>query len=108
MIAYCGLDCSACEAFIATRENDDTKRAAVAEKWTVTYNTEMTKDQINCQGCKSTGKRFFFSENRCEIRKCNIEKSNANCAECSDYKCQKLEEIIAMAPQVGVALESLR
>ena len=26
MIAYCGMDCSKCEGFIATRENDNLKR----------------------------------------------------------------------------------
>ncbi len=44
----------------------------------------------------------------CEIRKCNIEKSTSNCAECNEYKCEKLEKFIELAPPVGEALEALR
>ena len=37
MIAYCGLVCSDCGAFIATQKNDDKMRAEVA-----IYGTEVT------------------------------------------------------------------
>ena len=35
MIACCGLDCSKCEAYLATQEDNDVKRAEVAKKWSV-------------------------------------------------------------------------
>ena len=108
MISYCGTDCSKCEGYQATQENDDAKRKEVAEKWTVKYNTEIEPEQINCSGCKSDGIKFLFTENICEIRKCNIEKGNSNCAECAEYKCEKLEKFIEIAPPVGEALEALR
>lgn len=31
MISYCGIDCSACPAFRATRADDDTTRTKVAD-----------------------------------------------------------------------------
>jgi len=108
MIAYCGIDCSKCEAYLATQENNDTKRKEVAEKWSVQYNTAIRPEQINCNGCKSDGAKFFFADTMCEIRKCNIERANANCAKCSEYKCEKLEQFIELAPPVGKALEALR
>jgi hypothetical protein len=108
MIAYCGMDCSKCACYRATQENNDTQRKEVAEKWTVQYNSDIKPEQINCDGCKSDGIKFFFVESSCPIRKCNIEKSTANCAECSEYKCETLIDFIKMAPPVGRALEKLR
>ncbi|MCP3874001.1 MAG: DUF3795 domain-containing protein [Desulfobacteraceae bacterium] len=108
MISYCGTDCSTCEGYQATQENSDIKRKAVAEKWTIQYNTDIKSEQINCQGCKSDSAKFFFTENICEIRKCNIEKGTSNCAQCTEYKCDKLEKFIELAPLVGDALEALR
>lgn len=108
MISYCGADCSKCEAYLATQENSDRKRKEVAAKWTVQYSTDITPGQINCHGCKSDGTKFFFTENVCEIRACNIEKGTANCAVCAEYKCEKLKKFIASAPPVGEALEALR
>lgn len=108
MISHCGLDCSACEAFIATKNNDDNKRQQVAEKWTIQYQTDISPDQINCTGCKSNGAKFFFCENICEIRKCNMKNGTANCAKCSEYKCDTLKDFIKLAPPVGDALERLR
>ena len=33
MIAYCGLNCVECGAFVATQMDDDSKRKKVAEAW---------------------------------------------------------------------------
>ncbi len=108
MISYCGMDCSKCEGYLATHENDNVKRKDVADKWTVEYNTEIRPEQINCNGCKSNSEKFFFTETICEIRKCNIEHDTDNCSECPHYKCEKLDNFIALAPLVGDALEALR
>jgi len=102
------MDCSKCEGYLATQENDNAKRKDVADKWTVEYNTEIRPEQINCKGCKSNSEKFFFTETICEIRKCNIEKGTPNCARCAEYKCKKLQSFIELAPTVEEALEALR
>jgi len=37
MVAFCGLVCTDCKAFIATQENNDAKRREIAEAWSKEY-----------------------------------------------------------------------
>ena len=52
-IAYCGLDCEACEARIATVNNDAELRQRVAKEWSELNGVEITPEMINCAGCFS-------------------------------------------------------
>ena len=108
MIAYCGLDCERCEAFIATRTNDDALRAAVAEQWSRTYNAPIKPEHINCTGCQSAGVTTYYCDQLCEIRKCATTKSVGTCADCRDYPCSLLEPVFQAAPQARAALDALR
>ena len=107
MIAYCGLNCSKCEAYIATQENDDQKREETAQKWSKLYMAEINPDQINCNGCKSAGAKFFHCA-ACDIRQCCLSKDVDNCAVCEEYICEKLSSFIKLAPEAGAALENIR
>ncbi len=108
MLGFCGLDCSGCEGFLATQADDDEMRAETAKKWSAMYDTYISAESINCDGCKSEGRKFFYCENLCQIRKCCIEKSLETCAACSSYICDKLQSFIDIAPEAGKALEGLR
>ena len=108
MTAFCGLDCSRCDAYIATQTNDDEKREAVAKQWSVQYNSDINKEQINCDGCRSEGRKFFYCSDICEIRKCCLEKDMVNCAACDMYACDKLNKFFELAPEARAALDELR
>ena len=106
MIAYCGLDCSKCDAYLATTENSDVKRIETAQKWTRMFRHKITPEQINCEGCRS-GINFFHCS-KCKIRQCCISRNVDHCAACSKYICRTLAGFIKMAPEAGLTLEKLR
>ncbi len=108
MIAICGLDCERCEAFIATRNNDDAHRARVAEEWARLYHAPIKPEHINCTGCLSAGVKTYYCDQLCEIRKCAQGRSLGTCAECADLPCAKLEPIHKAAPQARQNLDKLR
>ena len=88
-LAYCGLDCSACEAFIATRDNNEKLKAKTAKEWSKLYGSylkqELKPADINCRGCK-TGDSLFIGCRNCSIRKCCREKKLETCAICKGYE----------------------
>ena len=108
MIAFCGLNCYECGAFLATKENDDQKRTEVAQEWSKLFKVEIIPEDINCEGCQSDGKRLFNYCKVCEIRRCGKEKKVKNCAYCDDYTCEKLTEFFKMAPQAKTNLDEVR
>jgi hypothetical protein len=108
IIACCGIVCTECPAFIATRENDDSKRKEVAEMWSKQYKMDVKPEDINCDGCNSGSKRILGYCSVCEIRKCGQSKGVDNCAYCDEYACEKLNRFIAMVPQARASLEEIR
>jgi len=108
MISCCGLDCSKCEAYLATQADDDNKRAETAKQWTARYKVDIKPEHINCDGCRAEGKKFFYCSDICELRKCCLEKNIDNCAVCDEYACGKLEKFFEQAPQTREALDKLR
>ena len=109
MIAYCGLVCTGCPAYIATQENSDTLRKQVVEKWSTDLYPIKVED-INCDGCLSVGKRLIKFCNECEVRACGSEKEIENCAHCEDYACSKLEKLWSMisSAETKERLENIR
>ena len=94
-IAYCGLDCEACEARIATVNNDDNLRNKVAKEWTELNGVDITPEMINCVGCRIPGVKTPYCDAMCPIKKCAEEKAFKTCGDCSDLeKCEKVNMII--------------
>jgi hypothetical protein len=105
-IAYCGLDCEACEARTATVNNDDVLRKKVAALWSELNGIEITPEMINCAGCKIEGAKCVFCDSLCRIRKCAVEKGYATCGECRVFEtCEKAAMILGDNAE---ALERLR
>ena len=108
IVGACGIVCSSCPAYIATRTDDDALRAKTAQEWSQMYHADIKAAGINCDGCPSDGPRLFHHCTECEIRKCAREKKLANCAQCPEYACSQLQEFFAMVPQAKETLDELR
>ncbi len=94
MIAYCGIDCEKCDAYIATKNNDQALREKTAELWSEMNKAPIMPEMIECEGCRAGGKRTAFCEHMCAIRPCAIKKGMATCGDCAENKrCPKVAVI---------------
>jgi hypothetical protein len=108
LIAACGLDCSKCDAYIATQANDPAALEQIAAKWRVEYNAPaIAAENILCDGCMAGG-RVIGHCAECKIRLCALERGFTTCAECQDYACQQLADFFKMVPQAKLNLDALR
>lgn len=108
MIACCGLDCSKCDAFIATSRDDNAMRARIAEKWSKEFGTEFAPENINCMGCLADGVKLGYCEHMCEIRKCAVARNLSTCADCRAYACVALNGFFGKVPAAKETLEAIR
>ena len=105
-IAYCGLDCSACDAFKASQAKDIEHMKQIADRWNRELNTEFTVKDIECDGCLSQ-RISGWCQSICAIRPC-AEKQNAKtCAHCSEYSCEILETFLVGEPIARAKLDGI-
>ena len=105
-IAYCGLDCEKCDAYIATVNNDQALREKTAELWSKLNNITILPEQINCHGCRADGVKTVYCESLCAIRQCALKKGVETCGNCPAMeKCQTVGAIISNNPE---ALNNLK
>ena len=98
MIAYCGIDCAACDAYMATLNNDQALREKIAAEWSKNFGFECTPEMINCTSCRGNGVRIGHCS-QCEVRKCASAKDLVNCGVCGEFKtCKTINDFLAKAP----------
>jgi hypothetical protein len=108
IISYCGIVCTDCPAYIATKNNDDKMRQETAELWSKQYGHAMKPEDINCTGCISDrGSKLAYCA-VCVIRTCAKGKKVKNCAYCADYLCAKLGTLLESAPQMKATLDEIK
>ncbi len=110
LIAFCGLDCASCEAYIATQAHDEAAKERIAEEWRKEYgNPGITAAYVTCDGCTNLAGHPGGHCGECDIRACGIEQGVANCAHCADYEgCAKLARFFGMVPSAKVTLDEIR
>ena len=105
-IAYCGLDCEACEARLATVNNDNELRIKVSKEWSELNGVEITPEMTGCSGCRIPGAKTPYCDMLCPIRQCAREKQMETCGGCPEMKyCEKVGAIIGNNPDARDRLE---
>ena len=101
MIAYCGLDCEKCDAYLATINDDQALREKTAKLW-----AELNNAPILPEGCRVDGAKTVYCDSLCAIRQCALKKSVATCGDCPELeKCQTVGMIFSNNPD---ALKNLK
>ena len=99
MIAYCGLDCGKCDAYLATIHNDEALRRKTAKLWSELNHVTILPEHINCEGCRVNGKKTVYCDKLCQIRQCALKKGVETCGGCPEMEtCQTLAMVISNNP----------
>ncbi len=99
-IAYCGLDCEQCDAYIATLHDDQALREKTAKLWAELNHAPILPEHIHCQGCRADGAKTVFCEQLCAVRRCARQRGAATCGDCPEMEtCPTVGAIFANAPQ---------
>jgi hypothetical protein len=109
IIACCGLVCSDCSAYIATQSGDRAALERVAAQWRQEYDAPaITVETVICDGCMVESERHCGHWYECDIRACGSGRGLANCAQCSEYACDRLESFFSFVPSARTVLDNLR
>jgi hypothetical protein len=108
-IAYCGLNCEKCDAYLATVHNDSRLREKTAQLWSELNGAPITPEMINCTGCRMEGPKTPFCESLCPIRQCAKAKQFETCADCAELStCEKAAMILADNEEARRNLEEMK
>ena len=106
MIAYCGLDCEKCDAYLATLHDDQALREKTAKEWAALNHAPILPEHIHCQGCRADGCKTLFCESLCEIRRCALKRGVETCGDCVEVeRCPLVGAILNNSPE---ALQNLK
>ncbi len=86
-LSPCGIDCSICDAYKATQNNDMELKQKLADDYKRRFNAEKPLTEFECDGCTEAGRKISFCA-QCDIRNCAFGKGFATCAECADFPCE--------------------
>ncbi len=107
-IAYCGLDCDECPAYLATLSRNEYSKEKIAQEWSKIYNAKISSDEIDCTGCKSKEAIHFSHCYEGSIRLCAVARSIDTCAGCAEFSCVDLKELFELIPGAKQNLEEIR
>jgi hypothetical protein len=108
MIAHCGLVCSDCPVFKATRDDDGAARAGIAAFCAEQHGVTIQPEAVACDGCLSEGGRMHAYCRDCPIRNCCRGKGLEHCGRCGEGSCDHLKRLHEQSHAAKHCWEALR
>ena len=108
MIAYCGLICSSCPTFLATKNDDDVEREKTVALYAEKFGFDLKPEDINCDGCLTVGGRQIGFCQNCEIKQCCSTKGLENCVHCDEQRCEKIIKFHDFSPDAKACFDALK
>ncbi|MFX1345935.1 MAG: DUF3795 domain-containing protein [Promethearchaeota archaeon] len=105
-ISFCGFDCLACPAYLATQYGDKNALERISSEWS-NNKIKYTPEEIDCVGCTEDGQHFSWCD-ICPIRKCGMGKKVKNCAYCIHYPCEELDKSFERLPERKETLDKIK
>lgn len=107
LVGMCGLVCSECGAFKATKAGDTEAALRVAAEWSAQFHVDVALHHVWCDGCTPEGRKCAHC-GECGIRACGLARGHTTCADCPDFPCAQVEGFFAMVPPARDTLMALR
>ncbi len=107
LISACGLDCHSCECRIAYLAGDEAGKTDIAKRWSKTYNSPISAQDIACEGCMEGSVHFAWC-GKCPIRACALARGYQSCAECADFPCENNSWLYEQVPAAKETIEAHR
>ncbi|MDY6866757.1 MAG: DUF3795 domain-containing protein [Chloroflexota bacterium] len=92
IISLCGMRCDLCLAYRPNVEAHPENQQLLSDGWHKYFGFRLPPEDILCDGCFVNGESILDSE--CPVRPCVIDHNVMNCAECDNYVCEKLADIL--------------
>lgn len=102
LIGCCGLVCSNCEGYLATRANDEAWKERLAAHAREAYGQQdATTATVTCDGCQAGGRLCSYCH-ACEIRACAAAQGVPHCAACRAFEsCARIHQFMEMVPETA-------
>jgi hypothetical protein len=101
MIAFCGVICTDCQAYLATQADDHDSLEQVLAHWREYFNApDIAVEDIICDGCLTSDGRLTGYCQQCKIRSCAVAREVTNCAHCEEYVCDELERFLGVCDRL--------
>jgi len=92
IISCCGMRCDLCLAFHPNVEAHPENKKIISDGWHTYFGFRIPPEKTLCDGCYSGGGPT--KDDECPVHPCVSSRGLRNCAECDEYICEKLNQIL--------------